>query len=78
VPILQVDDPVSTTLRGTALAALAALGHRSLADIANLVKIKKVYQPDESTRETYDRMYTRYRELFKRNRKIFKALNSQN
>jgi xylulokinase len=78
VPILQVEDPVNTTLRGTALAALAALGHRSLADIANLVKIKKVYQPDESTRETYDRMYARYRELFKRNRKIFKALNSQN
>jgi len=42
-----------------------------------LVKIKKVYEPDESKRMVYDHIYAQYRRFFKRNRKIFKALNSQ-
>jgi xylulokinase len=76
VPIEQVDDPVNTTVRGTALLALITLGYRSIDEIANLVRIKRRFEPDESKRDTYDRMYARYRELFKRNRKIFAALNS--
>lgn len=77
VPIHQVEDPVNTTARGTAFLAFAALGYRSLVDIPKLVKIKKVYEPDESNRAVYDHMYGQYRALFKRNRKIFKALNSR-
>jgi xylulokinase len=77
VPIQQVDDPLNTTLRGTAFLAFTVLGHRSLFDIPKLVKIKKVYEPDESKRMVYDHMYAQYRELFKKNRRIFKALNSQ-
>ena len=76
VPIHQVEDPVNTTARGTAFLAFAILGYRSLVDIPKRVKIKKVYEPDESKRAVYDPMYARYRELFKRNRKIFKALNA--
>ena len=74
-PIHQVDDPVNTTVRGTAFVALTALGYRSLVDIAKMVKIKKVFEPDESKQAVYDKMYAQYRELFKKNRKIFKALN---
>jgi xylulokinase len=78
VPIHQVDKPVNTTLQGTAFLAFTVLGQCSLFDIPELVKIKKVYEPDESKRETYDRMYTQYRALFKKNRKIFKELNTRN
>ena len=77
VPILQVDDPINTTLLGTAFLAFTVLGYRALVDIPKLVKIKRVYQPDESNRAVYDHLYTQYRELFKRNRKIFKSLNLQ-
>jgi xylulokinase len=76
VPIHQLDDPVNTTARGAALLALAALGHRSLEEFPGLVKTKRVFEPDESNRPIYDRMYAQYRELFRRNQKVFAALNT--
>lgn len=75
VPIHQVDDPVNTTVRGTAMLAFYILGKRSLEELNTQVKIKKVYTPDPSNKKLYDGMYQQYRQLFKRNRRIFKALN---
>jgi xylulokinase len=75
VPIHQVDDPANTTVRGAAFVAFAALGYRAAVDIAKLVMIKKIFEPDESKRAVYDHMYAQYRALFKKNRKIFKKLN---
>jgi xylulokinase len=77
VPIHQVDDPVNTTVRGTAFLAFVVLGYRSLEEISELVKIKRIFEPDDSKRAVYDKMYNQYRELFKRNRKVFAALNSE-
>jgi xylulokinase len=76
VPIYQIDDPVNTTVRGAAFLALVALGNRSLEELPGLVKIKRVFEPDESNRNIYDKMYTQYRELFRRNQKVFAALNT--
>jgi xylulokinase len=73
--IHQVDDPINTTVRGTALLALVSLGYRSIDEIPELIKIKQVFEPDEANRAIYDKMYTQYRELYKRNRKVFAALN---
>jgi xylulokinase len=75
VPIHQVDDPVNTTVRGTALLALVSLGYRSVGELPGLIRIKQVFAPDESKREVYDKMYGQYRELFRQNKKIFAALN---
>jgi xylulokinase len=75
VPIHQVDDPINTTVRGTAFLALISLGYRLLEEIPALVTIKQVFEPDESNRAVYDKMYAQYRELFKRNKKVFNALN---
>jgi xylulokinase len=74
-PINVVDDPSHTTLRGAALLAFNKLGLRSIEEFPDLVKIVKTYTPNESTRPVYDAMYTQFRELFKRNKKIFTALN---
>jgi len=76
VEIHQVDDPVNTTVRGTGLLAFAGLGHLPIDKIPDLVNIKRVFTPDASNRRIYDKMYKQYRELFKRNRGIFRALNS--
>ena len=75
LPIHQVDDPLNTTVRGTALLALVILGYRSLEELPGLVRIKKVFEPDPSNREIYDHMYTQYRQLFNKNKKVFAALN---
>jgi xylulokinase len=77
VPIHQVDDPVNTTVRGAALLALVTLGYRSIEELPGLIKIKQVFEPDDSHRAVYDKMYRQYRELFKRNKKVFAALNAE-
>ena len=77
VPIHQVDDPTNTTVRGTALLTLVSLGYRTFDDIPELIKIKQVFKPDETNRPTYNRMYAQYKMLFKKNKKIFAALNRQ-
>ena len=75
VPIQQMEDPGNTTVRGAALLALITLGYRSIEEIPGLIQYKRVFEPDKSNRELYDRMYTQYRELFKRNKRIFRKLN---
>ena len=75
VKICQVDDPLNTTVRGTAMLAFNSLGYMSIDEIKGFAKIKKEFEPNPSNRTIYDKMYKQYRELFKRNRKIFKALN---
>lgn len=75
VPVRQVADAQNTTIRGAAFAALLTLGMRSLDEIPGLVKIRRTYEPDESKRDLYNGMFLQFREIFKRNKKIFKALN---
>ena len=73
----MVDDPINTTVRGAALLALVILGYRSLEELPDLVGIQKVFEPDDSKRQIYDPMYTQYRQLFKKNKKVFAALNDR-
>jgi len=75
VPIHQVEDPVNATLRGAAFAGFTALGLLDPGDIPNLVKIKRIFEPDKDRFLLYDKIYAQYRQLFKQNRKIFRALN---
>jgi len=75
VPIHQVDDPVNSSVRGAALLAFVILSHLKIENIPDLVPIRRTFHPDPANREVYDKLYRQYRALFKRNRKIFKALN---
>ncbi|MBI4767951.1 MAG: FGGY-family carbohydrate kinase [Deltaproteobacteria bacterium] len=76
VPIQQIDDPLNSTVRGTALLAFIALGHRTISEIPGLVRIKRVFEPEEGHRPIYDKMYSQYRALFRKNKGIFAALNA--
>ncbi len=73
--IHQVDDPVHTTVRGAAMVAFLTLGYRKIHELKDLAKIRRVFAPRPEYRERYDRMYIQYRQLFKKNRKIFRELN---
>jgi xylulokinase len=75
VPIHQIDDPVNTTVRGAAFLAFITLGYLSIDELSELVKIKQIFEPDDANQAIYNKMYTQYCELFKRNKKVFKALN---
>ena len=75
VPILQIDDSDRATLRGAGLAALVNLGRIQIEDIPDLVPIRRVYEPNPSHRDIYDRLFKAFTRLFKRNRPIFNILN---
>ena len=75
VPIHQLADPVNTTVRAAAFSALVSLRYHTVEELAKLVKIKQVFEPNASIRAVYDKLYTQYREIFKKNKKVFAALN---
>lgn len=77
VPIHQVDDPIHASARGAAFLAFIILGHLSISEVQDIVKIKKVFTPDESKKGIYDKMYKQYRKLFTKNKNIFTALNKK-
>ncbi len=76
VPVHQVKDPINTTVRGCALMALVSLGTLQLDAIAERIRIQRVFYPDPAHRAVYDKTYQQYLQLFKKNRKIFAALNA--
>jgi xylulokinase len=76
VPVHQMENPTHSTLLGTALLTFSILGNISYKDIPGLVKTRKVFEPDPKKRNIYDRIFKQYRELFRRNRPVFEALNS--
>jgi xylulokinase len=76
VPVRQLADPTHAAARGPAFLALDKLGIRSLEELAELVQIKRVYEPDPAHRAVYDHMYAGFRGVFESNKKVFAALNS--
>jgi xylulokinase len=75
VPIHQVEAPLTSTARGTALLALTALGHLTVDQLPAMVPIRRVFEPNGSNKAVYDRLYGQYRRLFGKNKPIFEALN---
>jgi len=75
IPIHQMADPVQVTSRGAALLGLVRLGHLPLEEIPKRVRIKKTFEPNPTNFAVYDKLYTQFREIFKRNQPVFNALN---
>lgn len=73
--IHQVADPVLANVRGAALLALAALGDLDFEQMPRLARIERVYRPDPANRAEYDRAYDAFRELYRRNRRLYARLN---
>lgn len=76
VDIHQVEDPLHTTVRGAAMLAFMTLGYRKIEELKDLAAIRRVFTPRPEHRKRYDRMYIQYRQLFKKNRTIFRELNA--
>jgi len=76
VPILQIADPTSVTLRGAAFLSFHFLDGHPLESLADGVAIKRVFEPDLNNKRCYDRLYAQFRQIYKRNKKIFAALNA--
>jgi len=75
VSIYQIAEPTHTAARGSALFAFYKLGYRTLEELPDLVRIKKVYEPDDANRPVYDKMFGQFRDLYRGSKKVFASLN---
>jgi xylulokinase len=75
IPVRRVADPGYATPRGAGLFALYALGSCSADQLPHLVQIERVFEPQEANRGIYDKMYGRFRAVYRSTRRVFAALN---
>ena len=73
----QVSEPTLANLRGAALYAASALGQVAFDDIARLIPVAAVYEPDPANRSTYESMYREYARVYGRLRPIYARLNGR-
>ncbi|GAB4325889.1 MAG: FGGY-family carbohydrate kinase [Promethearchaeota archaeon] len=75
-PIRQVVDPQMSGARGVALVAAYGLGYLDdFEQIADLVKVKKTFEPRPQYRGLYDEMFSQFVNYYKRNKSWFRKAN---
>ena len=75
-PVLQLDEPHKVTCRGTGLVGFTRLGLLKVEEIPSLVKIRKTFEPISGNIPVYRKLYKQYVRIFKKNFRVFRALNS--
>lgn len=73
--IERVANPAHANLRGAALFAGLAMEEVSRDEVRELVPVDRVFEPDPTTREAYDRLYAEFPGLYKSQRRMFSRLN---
>ncbi|MBN2154888.1 MAG: FGGY-family carbohydrate kinase [Candidatus Lokiarchaeota archaeon] len=74
--VLQMKDPQMASAIGAACIAFVGLGiFTDFKQINQLIEVKQTFIPDSSKMITYNTLFMQYKELYKRNKKIFERLN---
>jgi xylulokinase len=73
----RVRDPLLSGLRGAALGAGLALGEIVPTQVRPLVPVDRTFVPVAENRETYDRAFRQLPRLYRRQRSMFRRLNSR-
>jgi xylulokinase len=74
-PVHRLQDPEFAPCRGAGFLGLVRSGQLAYDDIPGLIRIAGTHEPDARVREGYDEMFGQFVTAFRRNRKIFRALN---
>jgi xylulokinase len=75
-PIRQVEHPIRANARGAAALAALGLGQTTLDDVARSVNIVETFDPDPSTRGTYDELFREFRAIHKQTKGIYARLHA--
>ncbi|MGB8331614.1 MAG: FGGY-family carbohydrate kinase, partial [Polyangiales bacterium] len=75
-PVEQLADPEFTVSRGVALLGFHRLAELALEDIEARVPVAAVYEPAHEAADRYEKMFTQFVRVFRKNRDIFHALNA--
>ncbi len=73
--IRQVKQPLLANVRGAALLAAVALGYMDYKDIPATVEVANTYDPDPANRDIYDRLFAQFKQIYRKNKKIYRTLN---
>lgn len=73
--ILQIKKPVLANVRGAAFLAAVAMGYMRFDQIADAVEVDTVYTPNPAHTGIYDRMFAEFKNIYKKNKKIYARLN---
>ncbi|MFX1303965.1 MAG: FGGY-family carbohydrate kinase [Promethearchaeota archaeon] len=74
--VKQVKDPIQANARGAAFIASVGLGYLKWDEIHRCCEISNVFTPNPANRETYDRLFEEYLNIYKIMRKTYKRLNA--
>lgn len=75
VPVRRVAEPRLANVVGCALLAYAALGELREDELAALVPIDRVFEPEPAAVEVYDRSFDAFMALYKAGKPIYRRLN---
>jgi len=75
-PIRQMEDPVLVNLRGACYLASVALGYTSFEKISRTAKVLKEYTPNPAHTNLYNKRFAHFKEIYKRNKTLYKKLNA--
>jgi len=73
--VCRVKDPVLANVRGAGLLAAVALDHIRFSDISTLIPMEKTWEPDPENTSLYDEHFSIFKQIYRKNRKIYARLN---
>ncbi len=74
-PIKQLEHPMMANARGAAYLAAVALRWTTFDQISEKIKIRKVYQPDNSFQSLHENRFKLFIRFYKKNKRLFKEMN---
>lgn len=74
-PIKQMNEPLMSNSRGTAILALLAMNRMSMDSVSKVVEPKKIFEPNKANRSLYDEKFGRFVEIYTKNKPVFAKLN---
>lgn len=74
-PIRQMNEPLMSNSRGTAILALLALKMISKDDVSGVVEPRKVFEPNKKNKALYDEKFEAFVDIYNRNKPIWMKLN---
>lgn len=75
VPVVQPEDPILANIRGAAWIAAFAMKWIKFTDIPDLIKIKKIFEPDSIKQKKYDKVYENFIEIYRRMNGFYRKIN---
>ena len=73
--IRQVKDPIQANARGAAYMASVGLGYNNWDAISKNIEISNVFTPNPENRETYNKLFKEYLNIYKITKKLYRRLN---